>query len=320
MCCLEGDGQVSWSFNPAPGWPSLPPDFSPSPEWRPDPAWPPAPENWTFWIWADDGPSPLPGTESAAPSASEVPLATAVAISSAGARSLPSGTAQLQGDDGTLTFTEDHLELRFSAGRFGDALKSALRLRRYPITAVENVLYEPPSSWRRGSLRLLLVPGADPLRPLLKDPEPGPGSDPDSLVISSAQAAQADAFAQMLRTRLAEPRATGAADSLCVESGILPLEVSGSDGRVSFDGQTVALKFGRLAASEKKRPGSRELPVDSIADVQVRHPGLTGWLRFVPADALEVAPCDPKIDVNALASRFHQADCPAGGQESRKCL
>ncbi|MFF4508931.1 DUF4429 domain-containing protein [Streptomyces sp. NPDC001401] len=213
---------------------------------------------------------------------------------------MPSGTGQLHGDDGTLTLAGDSLELRFSVGRFGDAFKGALRIRRYPITTVADVHYEPPSSWHRGSLRLLLVPGVDPLRPLLKDPDPGPGSDPDALVISSAQAAQADAFAQMLRARLSEPKTTAAADSPCVESGVLPLQVSGSDGRVSFDGQTVALTFGRLAASEKKRLGQRDLPVGAIADVRVHHPGLTGWLRFVPAGTSEAAPSDPRTDVNTL--------------------
>ncbi|MFE3032861.1 DUF4429 domain-containing protein [Streptomyces canus] len=290
---------MSWRFNPAPGWPSSPQEFSPPPEWRPDPAWPPAPENWPFWIWVDDPSSSPSGTERAAAPSSEMPLTTSVTVSSPGAVRLPSGTGQLHGDDGTLTLAEDSLELRLSVGRFGDALKGALRVRRYPIMTVADVRYEPPSSWHRGSLRLLLVPGADPLRPLLKDPEPGPGSDPDSLVISSSQAAQADSFAQLLRARLTEPRPTAAAGSPCVESGVLPLEVSGSDGRVSFDGQTVALKFGRLATPEKKRAG-QNFPVDALADVQVHHPGLTGWLRFVPAGTPEAAPSDPKTDVNTL--------------------
>ncbi|QDN75968.1 DUF4429 domain-containing protein [Streptomyces sp. S1A1-7] len=229
-----------------------------------------------------------------------MPLATPVVRSSQGAENLPPSTGQLRGDDGTLTLAAESLELRFSVGRLGDAFKGALHIRRYPIATVVDVRYEPPSSWHRGSLRLLLVPGADPLRPLLKDPEPGPGSDPDSLVISSAQAAEANAFAELLRARLADSRPTAVAESPCVESGLLPLEVSGSDGHVSFDGQSVALKFGRLAAPEKKRSGRRDLPVDAIADVQVHHPGLTGWLRFVPAGTPEAAPSDPKTDVNAL--------------------
>jgi hypothetical protein len=229
-----------------------------------------------------------------------MPLATSGTVPGPGDGSLPSGTGQLHGEDGTLTIAEDFLELRFSVGRFGDAFKGALRVRRYPITAVADVSYEPPSSWHRGSLRLLLVPSADTLRPLLKDPEPGPGSDPDSLVISSAQAAHADVFVQVLRARLTEPGPAAAADSPCVESGDLPLEVSGSDGRVSFDGRTVTLKFGRLAAPGKKRAGQHDMPVDDIADVQVHHPGLTGWLRFLPAGTPEAAESNPKTDVNTL--------------------
>lgn len=217
-----------------------------------------------------------------------------------GSEGPPSGTGQLRGHDGTITLGEDFVELSFSVGRFGDALKGALRVRRYPLATVEDVRYESPSPRRRGSLRLLLVPGADTLRPLLKDPEPGSASDPDSLVVLSHQAADATSFVEVLRARLAEPRPPTGTEAPCVESGVLPLEVSGSDGRVSFDGQSVVLRFGRLAAAEKRRLSQRELPVDAIADVRVHHPGLTGWLRFVLAGAPAAAPGNPKTDVDTL--------------------
>src|ERR1022692_2992644 len=36
------------SFNPAPGWPPVPPGWRPPIGWRPDPSWPPAPPGWEF--------------------------------------------------------------------------------------------------------------------------------------------------------------------------------------------------------------------------------------------------------------------------------
>jgi len=41
------DGHI---FNPPPGWPKPPPDWTPPADWRPDSAWPPAPDNWQLWI------------------------------------------------------------------------------------------------------------------------------------------------------------------------------------------------------------------------------------------------------------------------------
>lgn len=37
------------TFNPPPGWPPMPPGWSPPSGWRPDPSWPPAPPGWSFW-------------------------------------------------------------------------------------------------------------------------------------------------------------------------------------------------------------------------------------------------------------------------------
>ncbi|WP_189960007.1 DUF4429 domain-containing protein [Streptomyces violascens] len=183
----------------------------------------------------------------------------------------------------------------------GDPLKAALRIRRIPLAVVTEVRYEPPTGRRRGSIRLVVVPGTDPLRPLLRRTEPGPDSDPDTLVISHAHAVQAATFAEMLRARLtAAGPAVGADDAPWIESGVLPIEVSGSDGRVSFDGTTVGLRFGRLASPEKRRTGRRDLPLEAIADVRVEHPGFTGWLHFALAGTPVADPGSPRTDLNTL--------------------
>ena len=42
-------------FNPPPGWPEAPADWTPPPGWTPDPSWPPAPAGWQMWVPAANG-------------------------------------------------------------------------------------------------------------------------------------------------------------------------------------------------------------------------------------------------------------------------
>ncbi len=43
-------------FNPPPGWPPVPPGWTPPPGWQPDPSWPPVPAGWQLWL--TDAPAP----------------------------------------------------------------------------------------------------------------------------------------------------------------------------------------------------------------------------------------------------------------------
>jgi Domain of unknown function (DUF4190)/Septum formation len=47
---------MGYRLNPPPGWPPVPPGFTPPPGWRPDPSWPPVPPGWQLWV--DDGTLP----------------------------------------------------------------------------------------------------------------------------------------------------------------------------------------------------------------------------------------------------------------------
>jgi hypothetical protein len=47
---------VSYSFNPPPGWPPLPPEWDPPLGWRPEPHWPPVPAGWRLWVPASRAP------------------------------------------------------------------------------------------------------------------------------------------------------------------------------------------------------------------------------------------------------------------------
>jgi hypothetical protein len=41
---------VTYTFNPPPGWPPLPPGWNPPLGWRPEPFWPPVPAGWRLWV------------------------------------------------------------------------------------------------------------------------------------------------------------------------------------------------------------------------------------------------------------------------------
>lgn len=63
-------------FNPPPGWPKPPPDWTPPKGWTPDPAWPAAPEGWQLWLDSDAQPNAEPSsnpTDSDAPPLPVVP-------------------------------------------------------------------------------------------------------------------------------------------------------------------------------------------------------------------------------------------------------
>ncbi|GAA1944566.1 DUF4041 domain-containing protein [Kitasatospora viridis] len=44
----------SYRFNPPPGWPPPPADWTPPPGWQPDPSWPPPPPGWQLWTAAPE--------------------------------------------------------------------------------------------------------------------------------------------------------------------------------------------------------------------------------------------------------------------------
>jgi hypothetical protein len=59
-------------FNPPPGWPRPPRDWTPPEGWVPDPSWPPAPDGWEFWIPRDTPAPPEPPPISAPTSAPDM--------------------------------------------------------------------------------------------------------------------------------------------------------------------------------------------------------------------------------------------------------
>ncbi|WP_144300499.1 DUF4429 domain-containing protein [Stackebrandtia nassauensis] len=262
---------MTWRFHSPPGWPPPPVGFVPAPGWLPDPSWPAAPQGWNFWI-EDDG--TLPGYE---PTASG-PLRLAAA----------DGTAIL--DDSTLTF-------EFTASGWRQPFKAAVGQRVFPLDAIDDVTYKVPGRVRNGSVSLKLKQGRDNLREFLKDDKPSDSMDPDCLVIAPEQAAYAELFVARLRNVIVQ----AAASDRPVTTGTLPIELKGSDGTAFFDGHHLYLEFsGWTTDRAKKDLGGRSVPVTAIRGVQVRHPGMSGWIRFVPVEGPPRSDLSPTQDPHTL--------------------
>lgn len=258
---------MTWTFNPPPGWGPLPSGFLPPHGWQPHPSWPPAPAGWSFWIDAADRPT---------------------------ARA---EDRRLIAEDGSATFDDAALVLDFTSGRRTESIKAGIGVRVIPLSAIDSVTYRPPGSIRDGAITVSVSPGADTLRGFLKDTDPSFRADPDSLVVAPRQAAVAELFAAGLRDAAARSTGSGAS----VVNGVLPIEVKGADGTAVFDGATVTLEFGGWTAdAAKKHLGRRVIPVSAILEVRVRHPGMSGWIRFVTVDAPTESELPAAKDPNTL--------------------
>jgi hypothetical protein len=94
-------------FNPPPGWPPPPEDWTPTSDWRPDPSWPPAPQGWVFWV-PDDTPDRPP-----APAQTEPPTAPPVGPPV----TQPTPTAASVGQQPTQPDVEEPAAAASAAGR-----------------------------------------------------------------------------------------------------------------------------------------------------------------------------------------------------------
>ncbi|MGH8791037.1 MAG: DUF4429 domain-containing protein [Stackebrandtia sp.] len=178
---------------------------------------------------------------------------------------------------------ESGLTVTFKTHFAVSAFKKAMGVRHYPLSSIQAVSFNAPGKVRNGTFAVRLKPGADALRMLLKDPNPAAANDPDTLTVAPVHASAAASFAQRLHHAITTFDSK-AVDVAPVATGTPPVEVSGSDGRAVFDGRQLTLKFGGFTAHpSKKALGTKVVDVDAIADVQIKHPGLSGWIRFAPA-------------------------------------
>jgi len=275
---------VAQRFVTPPNWPRPPEGWLPPSGWQPDPTWGPAPTNWQFWV--DDLPAPPPRPVTVLP---PTPL-------------LSAHVPEVIGEDGQVALVNDHVVLAFTDRRSTSAVKRAIGLRAYPLAVIADIRVLPDAHRGHPTLQVVVRPDADLLRPLLKNTHPGPGDDPDTLILrKGGTVAEAEAFAAGVRARLAGA-AVGPPTAALVDTGRLPITVSGSNTRATFDGVTVMLEVSSWTASPaKKNAYPRQIPASAVTDVLITHPRLTGQLSFLLAGGPDrEAAIDPKADLNTV--------------------
>ncbi|MEU9029262.1 DUF4429 domain-containing protein [Streptomyces sp. NPDC048383] len=190
----------------------------------------------------------------------------------------------LAGNHAVWEFDSDSVLIRFARGMRTPRLWHALGPRRIPLEALSGANV---SAGRRDTviLRAQPRPGADPLMEAaagqLKDV-----CDPYRLVLPRDRAADADAFAGILRERLG-PDADEPADRFLVDVPPPPLQLKAYDARVGFDGAVVTLQWSRTGATSAKwKAGDQRYPLTSLTGVEWASPDRPGGghLRFLPRD------------------------------------
>jgi hypothetical protein len=232
-------------------------------------------------------------------------------------------TVGFRGSDGTARINGDDVLVEFGSGLGVHAVKKAIGVRRIPLGAIVDVLVEPAGAIRKGCLRFVLRDGADTLRSLLDEQSRDGGRDPDAVEFDKAGLEAAQAFAATVRARASDTPDPGPA---CVTSWRLPMTYGAADATVTFDGHTVVMTFDRMGTkTEKKAWGQRRIPVAAVLDVQIKHPRLTGFVRFVTSDGVGQGAPSAEHDPNAFvlhadSSRAYAllaAAIPAGHPTSR---
>jgi hypothetical protein len=216
----------------------------------------------------------------------------------------------VEGDDGRIELKGNQLVLTFADKRFGNPLKKAIGVRVYPLAAVADLCVQAKRHHGHPVLQIVVRPGCDLLRPLLKNPAPGPDADPDILILPKGSTVIAESFASHVCSLLGS---AGDGTEPLVDSGKPPLSAKGVDNRAVFDGETITLDTrGSTASSARKAAYPRHIPVGAVADVVLDPPGMKGRLRFVLAGGPDrEAPINPSTDLDTVELTADSGQCYA---------
>lgn len=168
-------------------------------------------------------------------------------------------------------FDTDALLIRFERGLRTPRLFQVLGERHIPYEALRSLEVSPGR--KRGTVVLRAFPrqGADPLIEAA-DGQLRESWDPYRLVLPADRKSLAEGCARELRATLG-PSAEEPADRHLVDAPTAPLRFKGYDGKASFDGTTVFLRWSRTGASSTKwKAGDQSFPVEELAGVEWRSP------------------------------------------------
>ncbi|MET9252799.1 DUF4429 domain-containing protein [Streptomyces sp. NPDC048182] len=188
----------------------------------------------------------------------------------------------LAGFHAAWEFESDSVLIRYERGIRTPRLFQALGERRVPLTAVAGVTLAPG---KRGTvvLRAELRPGADPLLEAA-DGQLKEGCDPYRLVLPAERETLAEYYADELRAALGGD--AGPAERFLVAAPKAPRQLKAYDGKASFDGTAVRLRWSWTGASSVKwKAGDQSFPVAGLGGVEWRSPEVfEGHLRLLPRD------------------------------------
>jgi hypothetical protein len=206
----------------------------------------------------------------------------------------------LKGNFSKLDFDGTTCSLTFSTNWAAGSLGRALGSRTVPVAALAAAVFEPTRGMRVARLRLVLRDGADPLA----DAAAGRLSDEDDpyVVVGVNDDDLGRRYAAELTGRIDAAGFAGVAATsyLLPEPVAPPLEAKGGEGRIEFDGDTIAFVWGYAAPEARRWQKRRTLPLAAIEGIEFVNPGTMrgGWLRFRVTGAEPVA--KPSRDPDAF--------------------
>ncbi|MFD3871331.1 DUF4429 domain-containing protein [Streptomyces sp. NPDC058623] len=188
--------------------------------------------------------------------------------------------AEIIQKDGTWTFDGDAVRIVPGRDKGVSLLRQHLGEVTVPLRAIAGISHEPGR--KAGRLRLRLRDGADPLLQVTGGTLPE-SSDPYRLTVEPDRTGVAEYFVDEVRNSLLlEQVDPGPSHAYLMPGPAVPISVSAGDGTVTFDGDTITLKWSWTAEDAKTAGGPRTFRTADLRSVEwVPARGLeNGWLRF----------------------------------------
>ncbi|TQN31708.1 putative oligomerization/nucleic acid binding protein [Haloactinospora alba] len=183
---------------------------------------------------------------------------------------------ELMTRDGTWTFDGENVGITPASGRGVHKLRRYLGEVTVPLAAIAAITHEPAP--KGGQVRLQLRPGTDPLTHATQGQLPE-AATPYRLGVDSDRTGVAEYFVDEVRTALQLHPTDHTAEGFILAGPNVPVTASASDGRATFDGETIRIEWNWFSQG-KKDP--RRIALNEVEGVDwVPNSGFDdGYLRF----------------------------------------
>jgi hypothetical protein len=189
---------------------------------------------------------------------------------------------ELAGSNASWFFETGQITIRY--GRKASGFLKSLREITVPDGAIGKVTV---SAGRTPVLELEPRQGADPILAAASGQLPD-SAQPYRLALRGDQRELADHYAEEIRGRIAlNPDAGKPVERFLLPAPPPPRQIKAYDGIGTFDGTMVSFRWDWWGASSAKyRTGDQDIPIDRIAGVEWKAPGVvSGYLRLMCHEA-----------------------------------